>query len=58
MSPRQKDGVIAVVSGAVTLISGILAIVLPVDPAWLAPLVACIGAVMTVIFGVKAKIGK
>ncbi len=53
MNPRKKDGVVAIISGAVTVLAGIVAVVSPIDPAWLAPVVACIGAVVTVIFGVK-----
>ena len=54
MTDRKRDGIIAIVSGAVTALSGVVMIAVPVDPVWVAPLTAVIGAVMTVLFGVKA----
>ena len=54
MTDRKRDGIVAIVSGAVTVLSGVVMIAVPVDPVWFAPLIAVIGAVMTVLFGVKA----
>jgi len=53
MNPRTKDGIVAIISGAVTVLSGIVMIVTPIDPVWVAPLIASIGAIVTIIFGVK-----
>jgi len=53
MDARTKDGIVAIISGAVTVLSGIVMIVTPIDPVWVAPLIASIGAIVTIIFGVK-----
>ena len=53
MSSRQKDGVVAIISGLVTAAAGVVAVVTPIDPVWLAPVIASVGAIMTIIFGVK-----
>ena len=57
MNTRQKDGIVAIISGLLTVTAGFVAVFSPVDPAWLAPVVASIGAVVTVIFGVKISKG-
>ena len=53
MTDRKRDGIIAIVSGCVTVLSGVVMIAVPADPVWVAPMIAVIGAVMTVLFGVK-----
>ena len=54
MNPRQKDGVMAIISGAIMVLSGIVAIVFPVDPNWLPIVLAVVSAIVSAIFGVKA----
>jgi hypothetical protein len=56
MTPRKKDGIIAMISGAVTLGSGAIAVFASVDPTWLPITISIISAVTTVIFGAKAVV--
>jgi len=57
MTDRKKNGVIAIISGIVMAGSGIVAVVVPVDPTWLPIAVSIISAITGVIFGTKVVKG-
>ena len=53
MNKRTIDGIVTIISGAVLILSGIVTIAYPVEPAWLPLTISIISAIVTVIFGAK-----